>query len=743
MENSPSRTIQKKKSRRVKTPTVIQMEAVECGAASLGIILGYYGCYVPLEKLRVLCGVTRDGSNALNIIKAGQSLGLEGRGFRKELDQLADLPLPFIAHWGLNHFLVIEGFSDRDVYINDPATGPRKISYREMDANFTGIILSFIPGSSFKKNAKPSLFSSFFFRRMVQSKGALSLIILVSLCIIIVQLSLAAFSQVFLDYLVQGKALDLASYFIWGMCFLFILMALFSSLKEQLLNRLYLKLSILFSTEFFWHIISLPISFFAQRYAGEIAHRMSLNDSVASSLVIVATKGVLNVLLASVFGVVLFCYDTLIASITLAIVLINLSVIYFLYRSRQDAYACYQQVIGKSNAFSIGGLGSIETLKATSSESKFFSRWIGYYTKSLNVLQNMTKIDVISGVLPPFLEAIGTMSVLMVGIWRIMNGDLTVGMLLAITIIVKNFTWPVYSLLGLIQSIQLVKVNAERLEDVLKNPSDPALKIADDSFKNPDAHHPTIKLEGFLDVKNISFGFNPNADPIFEEVSLSLAPGRSVALVGESGSGKSTIAKLIGGFFVPLKGEILFDGLPRAEISRTLMTNSLAIVEQEPSLFSDTIRDNITLMERYPIQEDVIRAAQDACIHDDIMKRKGGYDLMLEANGVNLSGGQRQRLQIARALYRDPTILILDEATSALDSETEAEVIKNIRRRGCACLMVAHRLSTVMNCDEILVLSKGRVVQRGSHAELMKEPGQYKTLVEIEKFKEQVEAGAI
>lgn len=731
------------KYRRVRTPTVIQMEAVECGAASLGMIMGYYGHFIPLEQLRVLCGVTRDGSNALNILKAGEGLGMETAGYRKEIDQIYDFHLPFISHWGFNHFVVVEGFGKDKVYINDPGTGPRKISYSEFDTCFTGVVLKLTPGPNFKKSPPPSMFSNFFFRHIFKMKGALSLLILVSLCIVALQLSLAGFSQVFMDYLIQGKALNWQWYFIGGMVAVCVLSLLFNTLKQQLLNRLYIKLSMVFSTQFFWHIISLPIAFFAQRFSGEIAYRMSLNDGVASSLVKVVLEGVLNVILAILFGIALFYYDVLIATVSLSIVLINLGVIYFLFRSRKDLFACLQQAMGKSNAFSIGGLSSIETIKATSSESKYFSRWAGYYTKALNTLQNITKIDIVSGVLPVFLDSISTMAVLMIGIWRVMNGQLTIGMLLAITIIVDNFTGPIYALLGLTQSIQLVKVDADRLEDVLKNPSDPTLKIDKERPAFTKRDSPSAKLEGLLDVKNISFGFNPNAKPIFTEVSLSLTPGRSVALVGPSGSGKSTVAKLIGGFFVPWSGEILFDGTPRNDLPRTLITNSLAIVEQETSLFSDTIRNNITLMEKYPIHEELVRAAQDACIHEDIMKRKGGYDLLLEINGANLSGGQRQRIQIARALYRNPTLLILDEATSALDSDTETEVIKNIRRRGCACLMVAHRLSTIKNCDEILVLQNGSIVQRGTHTDLVNVPGLYKSLVDIEKLNEQIAAGAV
>lgn len=724
----------KRQYKRVKTPTLIQMETVECGAACLGIILGYYGCYIPLEELRTSCGVTRDGASALGILRGSKIYGLEGHGYRRELDQLFDEALPFIAHWGFNHFVVIEGFGRNKVYINDPAYGPRKISYGELDACFTGVVLTFTKTPEFKKTPAPPLFSSVFFQRIAVMKWGIICLILIGILLVALQLSLAGFSQIFIDYLLEGKLLTWKWYFLIVMGVVCGLIFLLNAIKQEVLNRFYVKLSLMFSTQFFWHAISLPISFFAQRFSGEIASRMTLNEGVALALVKVVTDGILSLLVASIFGFALFYYDTLIACVALAIVLLNVFLIYVLYRVRQDAYACYQQEISKSNAYAIGGLRSIETIKATSSESKFFSRWAGYYAKVLNTVQVMTRWDAIGGVAPIVLGNIVNLTVIMIGIWRIMNGHLTIGMLVAIQILLQNFTAPVFYLMGLMQTIQLLKVDSARLEDVLKNPIDPYLANSKDS--PPTQTSGAGKLEGYLHLKNVSFGFTPNVTPILHDINLNLSPGKSVALIGPTGCGKSTIAKLIGGLYHPLGGEILIDGTPCHEIPRTMITNSLAVVEQENSLFSATVTDNITLMEAFPVQSDLIRAAQDACIHEEILKRKGGYELLLEANGGNLSGGQQQRIQIARALYRNPVILILDEATSALDSATEAEVIKNIRRRGCACLMVAHRLSTIMNCDEILVISKGTIIQRGTHLELIKQKGLYKVLVDLEKLNE-------
>lgn len=730
------------KYKRVRTPTLIQMEATECGAASLGIILGYYGRFIPLEELRVSCGVSRDGSNALNIVKAAKAYGLEAKGYRRELNELLELPLPFIAHWGFNHFIVIEGFSKKHVYINDPASGPRKISYADLDASFTGVVIALEKGPNFKVSQRPPLFSSPLLQRVGMMKGGLFFLILIGLMAVIPQLALVAFTQVFMDYFLIGKVLWWKWSFIIGMGIVCLFILSLQSLKQQLLNRIYLKLSLLFSTQFFWHVMTLPMSFFAQRFSGEVANRMALNDGVALALVSILTDGVVNVIVACVFGLAMFYYDPIIASIAVGIVSFNGILAYILYRSRQDAYSRLQQDVARSSGFAVGGLQNMETIKATNTETKFFSRWVGYYSKFLNSLQFISQRDIIAGTFPTFFDSLAMITVLMAGTWRIMDGYLTLGMLVAIQILMRNFTTPIFTLLGLMQPIQLLKVDSARLDDVLNNKADPALK-RDMNISNKETKDVSkVKLEGYLQLKNVTFGFNPIAKPLIHHIDLNLSPGKSIALVGPSGCGKSTLAKLIGGLFEPWKGEILLDGIPRHELNRQIITNSLAVVQQEPALFAESVRDNISLMETYPLQADLIRAAKDACIHEDILKRKGGYDLILEQGGGNLSGGQRQRLEIARALYRNPTILVLDEATSALDSVTEAEVIKNIRRRGCACLMVAHRLSTIKNCDEILVISKGTVVQRGTHLELSQQPGLYQSLVQIEKLNEQAQEGA-
>lgn len=718
--------------KRVKTPTVIQMEAVECGAASLSMILSYYGKFISLEELRITCGVSRDGVNALSILKAAENYGLQGEGYRLELEDLYDMPLPMIAFWNFEHFVVIEGFARDCVYINDPATGPVRISYEELDLAFTGLALTFETTPQFVKSGKPVSTLELLYHRVKEMKLSFIFAFLTGLCLVIPKLSLSAFTQIFIDDILIGHIFSWQNWFLFGMALIIFLTLIFSFLQQWVLSRLFMKVSIQYSSDFLWHTLRLPLSFYQQRYSGEIAYRMSLNDSVSHTMTKQLSAIIIDVTVAIIFGIAMFYYDYLIASIGMLMMLGNLALMHYLYRSRLDAYAYYQQTLGKSIAYSMGALSSIETVKSTGVEHKLFSRWAGYYTKTINALQDLGSKDVLSGVVAPLLETLTMVIVLGLGAWRVMHGSLTIGMLMALKILMQNFMEPVVRLINFSQSTQLLQVDISRLNDVLKNPIDPSLSQKEENHAlAPSALSPT-KLKGDVEVQNLTFGFNPLLDPVISHLDLQIAKGTSVAIVGPSGCGKSTLARLIGGLMIPWEGEVLFDRVSRSDLPRPLITNSLAIIEQEASIFSGSIKENILYFDPFAEQNEMIQAAKDACIHQDIMLRRGGYDSILESGGSNLSGGQKQRIAIAQALVRRPSILIVDEGTSALDAETEAQVIKNIRRRACTCLIIAHRFSAIMGCDRIIVVDKGKVIQQGTHTELVSVPGLYKTLVEAE-----------
>lgn len=729
--------------KRVKTPTVIQMEAVECGAASLCMILGYYGKIVSLEELRIACGVSRDGVNALSILKAAENYGLEGEGYRLELEELYDMPLPMIAFWNFEHFVVIEGFARNCVFINDPATGPVRISYEELDHAFTGLALTFELTPQFVKSGKTISTLKLLYDRLKEVKTPLFFAFLTGLCLVIPKLTLTAFTQIFIDNILIGRIFSWENWFLFGMAFVVFLTITLAFLQQWVLSRLFIKLSIQYSSDFLWHTLRLPLSYYQQRYSGEIANRMQLNDSVSWIMTKQLVTIFIDVTVAIIFGIAMFYYDYLIASIGMVMMLGNLILMRYLYRSRIDAYAYYQQTLGKSIAYSMGALKSIETIKSTGAEHKLFSRWVGYYTKTINALQELGSKDVLSGVVAPLLETLTMIVVLVLGAWHVMHGYLTIGMLMALKILMQNFMDPVVRLINFSQSTQLLQVDLSRLNDVLKNPIDPLLSqnaktptIASDyqskDYVPPPSPIAISKLKGDIELRDVTFGFNPLADPIISHIDLQIKQGTSVAIVGPSGCGKSTIAKLIGGLVLPWEGQILFDHLPRNDLPRYLITNSLGIIEPDASIFSGTIKENIIAFDPFAEQNEIIQAAKDACIHQDIMLRRGGYDFILQSEGSNLSGGQRQRISIAQALVKRPSILIIDEGTSSLDAETEAQVIKNIKRYGCTCLIIAHRFSAIMGCDRIIVVDKGKIIQEGTHKELMNVAGLYQTLVEAE-----------
>jgi ATP-binding cassette, subfamily C, bacterial len=719
-------------NRRRRTPTLLQMEAVECGAAALGIILSYYDRIVPLAELRQACGVSRDGSKASNILNAARSYGLQIKGFKVELEGLRKLQCPYIVFWNFNHFLVVEGFSKDKVYLNDPATGPRTISLAEFDQSFTGVVLVGEPGAEFQVGGrKPSLTLSLW-DRLQSSIGALVYCVIAGLLLVIPGLAIPAFSQAFVDnVLIEGRN-DWLRPLILGMIFTAILNGFLTLLQLQFLRRMKIKLAVGMSSRFLWHILRLPVSFYDQRFAGEISSRVRLNDSLANLLSGRLATTVISAFTVVFYAAVMLQYDVVLTMIGIGFVVINVSVWRWVSRQRVDANLRLMQEQGKVSGVAISGLQSMETLKASGLESEFFSRWAGYYAKAINARQEMDTTNQNLGVLPSFLTSITSMLLLAVGGLRVMDGILSIGMLIAFQGLMQRFLEPVNNLVSLAGELQEMEGNLGRLDDVLGNAIDPGLEPEISVSPTSDLPAANVRLQGYVELRNISFGYNRSAPPLIENFSLSLKPGQRVALVGGSGSGKSTVAKLICGLYEQWTGEILFDGKPRRHIPRSILTNSIALVEQDISLFAGSVRDNLTLWDSTVPFSNLVRACKDAAIQDVILSMPGGYNADLAEGASNLSGGQRQRLEIARTLVNNPAILVMDEATSALDAEAEKMIDQKLRERGCTCVIVAHRLSTIRDCDEIIVFDRGKVVQRGSHEELQRVEGKYLQLIRSE-----------
>ncbi|MEO1404233.1 MAG: NHLP family bacteriocin export ABC transporter peptidase/permease/ATPase subunit [Cyanobacteria bacterium J06635_1] len=719
--------------RRVKTPTVLQMEAVECGAAALAIILAHYGRVVPLAELRVECGVSRDGSKAANILQAAQRYGMQTKGYKVELEQLALMQPPYIVFWNFNHFLVVEGFSRKRVFLNDPGTGPRTVSYQDFDNAFTGVVLTLEPGPDFRKGGrKPSLMLALT-DRLRGSVLAITYCVLAGFLLVVPGIAIPVFSQVFVDQILIENRLDWLRPLVLGLGLTLVVQALLNLLQLRFLRQLRVKLAAGMSSQFLWHILRLPIGFYAQRYAGEISDRIRLNNKVAEILSGQLATTVISAVMIIFYAGVMLAYDWLLTCIGITFAALNMIALQWIARRRIDTSMRLIQDRGKVAGVTIGALQSMETIKASALESDIFARWAGHYAKVVNIQQDLELTNQTLGVLPILLTALASFCVLVIGGLRVMNGDLSIGMLVAFQSLMLSFLTPVSALVNFGSALQELEGDLNRLDDVLRNSVDPMLQPASPTggeFTGGEFNRASHPLQGHVEFRQVTFGYSRVEPPLIENFNLVLQPGERVAFVGKSGSGKSTLSKLATGLYLPWSGQILLDGIPIQDIPRPIVTHSLALVEQDIFLFGGTLRENLLLWDTTIPEQQMIKACQDAEIYQLIQTIPGSFDAQLLEGGANLSGGQRQRLEIARALVNNPAILVMDEATSALDAETELLIDRNLRCRGCSCIIIAHRLSTIRDCDEIIVLDQGKVVQRGTHEQMQVTDGPYQQLIQ-------------
>ncbi len=715
---------------RVKVPTILQMEATECGAASLGMILAYYGLWIPLEKLRQECGVNRDGSKASCILRAARNRHCKANGYKWRADHLLELisekPFPLIIHWEFNHFVVLEGIKNGIAYLNDPAMGRRTVEWENFVTSYTGVSLQITPEADFvKEGGKYNVFKEIA-KKLFLDKWALLFIILLEFCAIIPGLASPVFNQVFMDDILTKKHPEWLFNFCFAMVVSFVLTGVISFLRSIILTRWQRKLTLSDSSSYFWHLLRLPMEFFHQRYAAEVAGRVAFNESIAEVLSNSAATAVLDLIVAVFYLLLLLQYNVTLTLIGVSFSIIGFIIFFAIRRHLTDLNMRIQQDAGKAYGVSMNGLRMIETIKANGDESDFFTKWAGYQTKVLSASQETTLWSLSMALIPATLGGINSALIMTFGGFSIIDGAMTAGMFMAFQNLMTSFQAPVNKIMSLSSSLQTTEMQMRRLNDVKSYEVDPLNFPKNENEKS----FAKDRLSGELTISDLSFGYSPLEPPLLKDFNLQVDPGKWVAVVGSSGSGKSTLAKIVTGLYEEWSGKITFEGVERKNLPRAVILNSLAAVDQDIFLITGTVTENIALFDKSVSKSDIIQAAKDACIHEDILKLEGGYDAMVSEGGLNFSGGQRQRLEIARALAINPSFLVLDEATSALDPITEINVLENIRHRGCSCLVIAHRLSTIRDCDEIIVLSYGKIVERGTHREMVKHDGPYRRLIE-------------
>ena len=707
----------------VKVPVVMQLEMLECGAASLTMVMNYYQKWITLEQARVDCGVSRDGSSAKNIITAARSYGMEAKAWRLDPeDLLEEGPFPCIIHWGFNHFVVLCGFKGKNAVLNDPARGRVTVSWEEFDKEFTGICLTFEPGENFEPSGEKKSVLAYAAERLKGTSTAVLFVTLTTTISSLMGIMSPVFSRIFLDRLLTGRNPNWLMPFIGAMSAFAVINITVMLVAAMYSIRIQGKMAAVGSASYLWRVLRLPMQFFGQRIPADISERQGTNAAIAGTMVNTFAPLLIHAATMVFYLVVMIRYSLILSLVGIGAIVINLIVSRIISDKRVNITRVQMRDSAKLSGATASGIKMIETIKASGAEKGYFGRWAGFQASVNTQNVRYVRLNMFLGMIPTAINTFANMAVLGIGVTLVLNGHFTVGMVMAFQGFLSSFMAPATSLIQAGQSLQEMITQMERVDDVMSYPIDPA-------FEEKPKTEEYAKLTGAIEMKDISFGYSRLGDPLITDFSLSVKPGQKIAFVGRSGCGKSTLAKLLSGLYQPWTGSITFDGIPIDQIDRNVFTGSIAVIDQDITLFEDTIAENIKMWDTSIEDFEMILAARDAGIHDDIVQREGGYGHKVLEGGKDFSGGERQRMEIARALAQDPTICILDEATSALDAKTEYEVVRSIADRGITCIVIAHRLSTIRDCDEIVVLDRGHVIERGTHEELFAKGGFYTQLV--------------
>jgi ATP-binding cassette, subfamily C, bacterial len=713
--------------RRVRTPLLLQLEAAECGAAALGSVLGYHGRHIPLTELRQQCGVSRDGSKASRVVQAARAHGMDARGYALPVEDLFKIQPPFIVFWQFDHFLVVEGLSPRRAWLNDPAVGHRTISLAEFGDNYSGVALTFRPTPEFQRSGRSSRLLPALLSRLRGYTTPILFGLLAGLLLVLPTLALPVFTSIFInDVLLDGR-FDSLRPLLWVMGSAVVVQLLLQLLELRVLRRLQLSQAARYASQFLWHLLHLPLTFYLQRYAGEISSRQERTIHVAAVLSGKLVGALMAVMGVAIYALILGLISWPLTAIGLGAVLLEGFALWLVYPLRREAALRYSVDLGRATGVAMGGLQGIEALKASGLETGFFARWVGHYSLAAQADQKQEQASLALGTLPAFLDMATTTLLLLLGGLLVMARHMTLGLLVAFQTLLHEMLNPMSTLIRLAGPIHELEADLYRLDDVLACPAE--IRSSHSETEPVAEGSDVARLTGQVEMRQVSFGYSPLEPPLLEAFDLRALPGQRIALVGVSGSGKSTLVRLLAGLYMPWGGAVLLDGRPRADWPTGVVANSVALVDQEILLFEGSLRANLTLWDRTLTDDQLWQACRDACLAEVIQALPGGLDAPLREGGANLSAGERQRLEVARALALNPAVLLLDEATSALDSATEEQIMQNVRRRGCTCILAAHRFSTIRDSDEILVLDRGRVVERGRHEQLWSAQGEYARLL--------------